>query len=233
MTSLISPILREGKFVGIAGADITLNELDSEIKTIQTYHTGYAFLVSNSGIFISAPDTEYIGVKTLASLAEDKKNPDLATVNKDIKARKSGYIATIDPFTGKQVFLFYAPVNTSGWSLVISAPTAEIMASVDNLRNLLILVGIIGLAILVIVIYLAASGVTRPIIAVSLAASQVAQGDLNVQISSNQQDEVGQMVSDFQNMVNYLRGIAQTAQKIAQGDLTETITPNSERDVLG
>ena len=106
MTSLISPILRDGQFIGIAGADIALNDLDSEVKKIKTYQSGYAFLVSNTGIFISAPDSALIGAKTLADLAAEQKNPALQVLNEAIKARKNGYLETTDPFTGKQAVLF-------------------------------------------------------------------------------------------------------------------------------
>ncbi len=233
MTSLISPILKDGKFLGIAGADLALNDLDSETMKIITYQTGYAFLVSNTGIFISAPDKQLIGTTSLEQLSQDKANPDLHTLAANVKALKSGYLETNDPFTGRPSVLFYAPVNTTGWSMVIVAPSAEIMASVNNLRNLLLLVGLTGLLILSVVVFYAASGVTKPIVAASKAASQVSLGNLDVQISFNRQDELGQMVEDFHQMVTYLNGIADSAERIAVGDLSEKIVPKSSNDVLG
>lgn len=51
MTSFISPILKNGNFVGIAGEDTTLTSWDQRVKKIKIYTSGYAFLVSNTGDF--------------------------------------------------------------------------------------------------------------------------------------------------------------------------------------
>lgn len=53
MVSYISPIMRDGKFVGISGMDASLNSIDAEVSKISVYDTGYAFMTSNSGVFLS------------------------------------------------------------------------------------------------------------------------------------------------------------------------------------
>jgi hypothetical protein len=66
MTSFISAIMKERNFIGIAGSDVSLGALDQCVDQIKTHQTGYAILVSNTGIFISDPDKSLIGTKTLA-----------------------------------------------------------------------------------------------------------------------------------------------------------------------
>ncbi|MBK8784881.1 MAG: Cache 3/Cache 2 fusion domain-containing protein [Anaerolineales bacterium] len=74
MTSYISPIVdRSGKFIGIAGIDVSLNNLDEEISQIKVFKSGYAFLVSNPGIFVSAPDKALIGNKNTERLCKRKQ----------------------------------------------------------------------------------------------------------------------------------------------------------------
>ncbi|MDR3572398.1 MAG: methyl-accepting chemotaxis protein [Anaerolineaceae bacterium] len=233
MTSFISPIMKDGNFIGIAGADTSLSSWDQRVAQIKVLSTGYAFLVSNSGIFISAPDKSFIGVKTLADVAKEKSNNQIKQMASDIQAGKAGHIETTDPFSGKDVTMFYAPVTTANWGLVTVAPESEMMASVNNMRNMLILIGLVGILLLVGLIFGIAKMLTRPIVAVSQAASQIAKGDLDVRLENHQEDEIGQMTEDFRRMISYLGGIADIAQKVAGGDLTVNVTPQSEKDILG
>lgn len=69
MTSLIVPIKDgQGRFVGIAGVDISLTSLDSMISKIKTLETGTASLVSNRGAFLSSPDKIMLGYSTLENI---------------------------------------------------------------------------------------------------------------------------------------------------------------------
>ncbi len=233
MTSFVSPIIKDGNFLGIAGVDKSLSSLDQEIKQIKTYDTGYSFLVSNTGIFISAPDISLIGTKTLADIAKDKGNAEFVKMAADIKAGKESYIQTTDPFTGKNVAMFYSPVRTSEWGLVSVVPLDEMMASVNRLQLTLILVGILGIILLAGLVYIVTKAFAKPIIAVSRAAGQIAAGDLDIHLDIRQKDEIGQMASDFKRMADYLVQMANAAQKLSQGDLTTSITPQSKKDRLG
>ncbi|MCH7983947.1 MAG: HAMP domain-containing protein [Chloroflexi bacterium] len=65
------------------------------------------------------------------------------------------------------------------------------------------------------------------------AAQGMAQGDLEQNIDVKSSDEVGQTAAAFGTMMDYLKGMAKSAELIAEGDLTVQITPISERDTLG
>jgi len=233
LTSLISPIMEDGKFAGIAGVDLSLEELDTRIKEIRTYETGYAFLVSNTGIFISAPDDNLIGTETLEQYAEKSGNSQLKQVAGEIALGKSGYVELTDPFNGKKSILFYAPISTGNWGLVTVAPVDEILSSAIQLRNAMILIGLISMALLAVLVYLATRSLAKPIVAVSQAAGKIAAGELDIHLNIQQKDEIGQMADNFHRMTTYLQSIAAVAQKMAGGDLRETVTPISEQDVLG
>ena len=234
MASYVSPILdKSGNFIGIAGADVSLNEIDAQIKKVKVFDTGYAFLVSNTTIFVSAPDKSLIGVKTLADFAKEKKNDALAQMAADIQAGKSGRIETDDPFSGRPVSMFYTPVATGKWGLVVVAPMAEMLAGVNQLQTVLILACVLGVLLMAGLVWFMARRFSRPIIAISQAADKIAGGDLELSLAVSDQDEIGQTAQAFNRMVDYLRSMAEVAQKVAGGDLRENVAPQSERDVLG
>ncbi len=80
---------------------------------------------------------------------------------------------------------------------------------------------------------LLARSLTRPILQVVGVAEKIARGELPEQVAARSGDEAGLLVKAFNEMIAYLRGMAQTAEAIAQGDLRVEVSPRSDRDVLG
>ncbi|MBV8256823.1 MAG: methyl-accepting chemotaxis protein, partial [Actinobacteria bacterium] len=233
MTSFIYPVLKDGRFVGIAGDDWVLGTLNSVVSKIHFLKTGYAFVVSNGGIVAAAPDKSAIGRKTLTQLAAQKHEPQLATLAAAVKAGQSGHLSATDPFTGKSVELFYAPVADGHWSVIAVAPQGEILASVNHLRTLLIVVGLVALLLVAGLVFYLARRLAKPIVELAEAADTIGSGDLAVEVGVRSNDETGRMADAFRRMVVYLRDMAGIADAIADGDLTHEVEPQSERDVLG
>ena len=64
MVSYVSPIFKNGKFAGIGGVDVSLEYVDEVVSKVRTFDTGYAFMVSNTGILLSHPThKDWIGKK--------------------------------------------------------------------------------------------------------------------------------------------------------------------------
>ncbi len=92
--------------------------------------------------------------------------------------------------------------------------------------------GLMG-ALTAVVAWIAAR-VARNVSHVAAAAQSIAGGELDLPtLHVHDRDELGRMAGAFTGMVAYLRGLAQAATSLAQGDLTQSVTPHSERDVLG
>jgi methyl-accepting chemotaxis protein len=233
MTSYTSPITRGGKFVGIAGVDRSLAALDAEVKKVKVLDSGYGLLVSNTGIFVSAPDKKAIGKGTLAKLGQSKDNPVLTRAAADIAKGRGGQAETIDPFTGKDVIMSWAPVATGKWGYLTVAPIGEVLAPVNRLRTTLLTLGLVLLLGVGAAILFVANRLTKPIARVTAAAERVSEGDVDVDVDIRSQDEVGRMAAAFGRTVDYLREKADAAERIAGGDLTVDVEPRSERDLLG
>ena len=68
---------------------------------------------------------------------------------------------------------------------------------------------------------------------VSAAAVAIAGGEFDQELTVGGNDELSDMVGEFDSMITYLGEMADTASRIADGDLTSTVEPKSERDQLG
>src|SRR6185436_1676120 len=128
MTSYITPIVLDGKFLGIGGVDVGLNALDGQVSRLRFFDHGYAMLVSNGGVFVAAPEKGLIGTKTLATVATERRAPVLATVAGAVAAGRAGRAVGRDPFTGRESTFFSAPVQTGTWSYIVVVPNADFQA---------------------------------------------------------------------------------------------------------
>ena len=160
MISYISPIIKNGDFIGIAGADVSLDYIDEEVSKITVYDTGYAFMVSNTGMFMSHPtEKKWIGTKYLSDIG----NPEMDTMANNIEKGIGGYIELTDPTTGKEVTMVYYPVETADFAFVLTIPQEEILANAMELRNELIIISIIAILAMAGIAYLIARSITKPI----------------------------------------------------------------------
>lgn len=53
MTSIVAPLLIDGKFVGVAGVGFALNDVQKQLSAIKPFETGYVALLANNTAFVS------------------------------------------------------------------------------------------------------------------------------------------------------------------------------------
>jgi two-component sensor histidine kinase len=160
IVSYVSPIIKNGEFVGIGGVDVSLNYLDDTISTVKAFDSGYAFMTGNTGILVSHPfNKDWIGEKTLY----DFDIPEISRAADDIREGKSGNVKTVDPNTGKTVIMFYEPIRTGNFSFILVVPEDEIFAGVTTLSDKLLEISLISLIFMAGVSYLIALSFTEPI----------------------------------------------------------------------
>ena len=160
MVSFDSPIIKDGKFVGIGGVDVSLKYIDDVVGNVKAFDTGYAFVTGNTGILVSHPiHKDWIASKTLY----DFGIPEISEAADNIKEGKGGNFETIDPATGKDVIMFYEPVKTGNYSFILVVPKEEMLAGVAALRTRLIIISAISIVFMGLVAYLIAMSITKPI----------------------------------------------------------------------
>jgi len=98
---------------------------------------------------------------------------------------------------------------------------------------LVIVIGILALVVGAGIGIVTARMIVKPIKELAEAADKLAVGDINVNVVSTSQDEVGTLIESFAQMVSSIRAQAFAAEKIALGDLTVTVKIRSDHDLLG
>ncbi|WP_094229157.1 histidine kinase dimerization/phosphoacceptor domain -containing protein [Methanolobus psychrotolerans] len=160
IVSYVSPIMKNGEFIGIGGVDVSLNYLDEEISEVKAFDTGYAFMTGNTGILVSHPtNKDWIGEKTLYDFGIEE----VSKAADDIGDGKSGHVETIDPITGEKIVMFYEPIRTGNFSFILVIPKEEMLAGITTLSNKLLQISFAAIIFMAGISYLIALSFTKPI----------------------------------------------------------------------
>ena len=157
MISYDSPIIIDNEFAGIGGVDVLLDYVDETVSSVTVFETGYLFMVSNSGVIVSHPvRKEWIGYKNIKDLGI----PEFVVITSDISEGKGGFVNTIDPVSGENIIVFYEPIETGNYSILIAVPEDEIFAGVNALRNDLLTIYTFSIIFMGLIAYIIATSFT-------------------------------------------------------------------------
>lgn len=76
-------------------------------------------------------------------------------------------------------------------------------------------------------------GIVTPVNKLIEVADELALGNVNVQIDTSSNDEIGKLMAAFGRMIENVRNQAKAAEKMAGGDMTVNIETRSANDMLG
>lgn len=79
---------------------------------------------------------------------------------------------------------------------------------------------------------LIARSITRPMREITVAATHIAQGNVEQQVCYQGNDEMGALAAAFRELIQYFRTIASVADAISHGNLTVQLQARSSQDIL-
>ncbi|QGY41945.1 SpoIIE family protein phosphatase [Pseudodesulfovibrio cashew] len=193
-------------FAGVVTADISLDWLQEMVHEIKLFDTGYAFLISRYGTFVTHPEKHLVMNQTIFSLAEETGSTQLRQVGRDMVEGKRGFVQLKEDRGEAKRYLYYTGLKNGGWSLGVVFPKSEMMADVYSLSKATGLIGLGGFAVLALVVIVVARRITWPLTELSGSALEIASGNLDLKlpdIGSN--DEVGELAESFWIMKTSLK----------------------------
>ena len=212
MSTYSVPLYREKKgrkhFIGILTADVSLDLLRGYFDSIKVFKTGYAFMISKNGTYISHPIKDLIINETIFSIADAQKSSKMRVSGRNMIKGESR-VAETEYYNlkyNKLSRIAYAPVSLNGWSVGVVFPVDEFMADVNNLFKRILFLGLGGLFIICLVIIFISRSITSPLRKLSVATDKFAEGDFNFEIPpSSSNDEVGSLNRSFARMQSALK----------------------------
>ncbi len=209
MTTYSVPFYRrEGnarRFAGVVVADVSLDWLTTMVSQVTRYESGYAFLISQNGIFVTHPDAKWIMRESIFSVAEAAGDENLRRIGRCMIAGGQGF-ARLTGLSGSPQWIYYAPLPSNGWSLGVVISEEELFAGLARLNRTVALIGAIGLMLLAAVVVLVAGTITRPLRELAARTREMAEGNLDVDMGIvRSRDEVGELTRSFDHMRGALK----------------------------
>jgi len=193
--------------IGVLSAAVPAKLLSDDIDDIVVGQNGYCYIVDSSGTVVAHRDFSLVQssansqekVKTNASLAS------LAAFEKQALASQVSSVGYYE-YNGINNIASYATVPVTGWTVVIKAPVKEFMGTVYTLRDSIRILGIILFVTSIIVVYIIAYKMIRPIQAVVAALRDIAhgEGDLTVRLPVFGNDEITNLSAYFNETIEKL-----------------------------
>lgn len=232
VASVVCPITVGGKFVGLSGIDISLNQFQAMIKDVHPYPNSTAFLVASDGIFVANQKKELVG-KHIEDVFTSKGEE---FTKKFSKGKQ--FSITIE-LEGSEYYVSFAPVKVTefspAWMVGVAVPHSDIMVEANNVFRVSLLSGIIGLLILSIIIIIISKNITRPLERATKALQHLAKGEINKakKLDITTKDEIGDIANSTNILIDGLKSTALFASEIGKGNLEAQFSKASEEDILG
>jgi len=210
MTTYAVPFYRPGRggqrrLAGIATADVSIDWLGRQVSSLRLYRNGYAALFSRKGVYLAHPDRSLVLKESIFQVADKVNSPALREIGLSIGRQENGFVKTSNIY-GRPSWIYYAPVPSTGWSLAVVFPAEAMLADVHQASRSIALFCAGGFALLLFTIVLVARTVTRPLVAMTAAVGQVAEGQLDVALPERAGGEVGQLARAVAQMQHDLKG---------------------------
>ncbi|RMS36421.1 Methyl-accepting chemotaxis protein [Pseudomonas ficuserectae] len=205
--TMATPVKFQNQFVGVAGADIALDNVTKIINSLNFDGHGYAFLVSADGKILVHPDSKLV-LKNISE-AYPTNTPKIAAGVSEIDPGKKPEIISFTPVQGVSTANWYVALvleQDSAYAMLTEFRTSAITAMV-----VVVIILLLGLLIRVLM---------QPLHQMGRAMRDIAdgEGDLTKRLAITSQDEFGALAQSFNHFVERIhtsiREVASTAAQL-------------------
>ncbi len=185
---------KNGEFNGVISFDIGLDTIMNHLAQSEVSHDGYAMLIDNLGNGIVHPTLQgesMIDLPYVAQMYEDGQSNGIIHYNHE----------------GIDRMNIYATLDKLGWKIGLVYDEKNINQTATDLRNSMLIVTFITLILFFIILYIVIRHMMNPLEKLNGLMNQIADGDLTVHSDVESNDEIGQLSSNFNRMVESVNGI--------------------------
>ncbi|PWB36870.1 methyl-accepting chemotaxis protein [Pseudomonas sp. NDM] len=219
LASFIEPIMVNGAFQGIVGADLSVNFIqDMLLAANQKLYSGageMALVGGNGRIVAYTKDSSKFGEK-VSDILDAEQTSNLANLKRD------EVTYSVNQAKGRiELYLPFGIGQTDArWTLMLQLPLNAVMADLQALQGDLdaqrksdtfgmAMVGLIIAGIGLLVIWLVGHGIARPLKQMVAMLDDIAQGegDLTRRLSSDRSDELGSIAKGFNTFLAKLQAM--------------------------
>ena len=201
----------------VIAADMTLQRINIIVNSFVEMSDAQAFLISTTDNTILAHrDT------SLISTILDETNSNAFLSGVATRMKNADY--TQGEIAGNETV--FRTIDGTDWLLVSYIPTSVIYSSVIQVRNIMLLVGIICILILAVIIERVIHIVIKPVKELTNVITQMTDGDFTVEVRTAGNDEIGKMstgvakfLTTMHDMIDSIHNVSDKLHQQSQSSL--------------
>jgi methyl-accepting chemotaxis protein len=203
MTTAVTPIMVDGRFLGVVTVDMALQSLTDLVAAVQPYGTGYAALLTDRATVVAHPDAALLGTPLGGAF-------ETLALQVSADGALSGTRGQ-DTYLGADAVTVVAPVPLlagTTWSFLVSAPSASALAAASSLQTWTVVLGLAALALAAAGTWVIGSRITSPVVRLRDRLAEIADGDgdLTQRVDESRRDELGALGAAFNRFVATIGG---------------------------
>jgi methyl-accepting chemotaxis protein len=217
----ITNSFNNNEFVGVLAMDISLDVLSKNTNSIVIGKSGYVTILDGKKNTLTHKNKEQIG-----------KPMPIEAITKAIDEKKEGNVEYTWEESGvkQKKFAAFARIDKLNWTIMATMYMNEIQADTSSIitSNLLIGLGCLILVILIAVLF--SNSIIKPIKALLDYMEKIKNGDFSVRIKVDSKDEIGQLASGFNAMIEDVGNLIKNIQIVSDevNESSETLAATSE-----
>ncbi|MDR0974275.1 MAG: SpoIIE family protein phosphatase [Ruminococcus sp.] len=210
----------DGTLKAVAGTGATMEKISEIVSGAKIGTSGYAFLLNNHGEMVITPKSDFVVGESYIENADDNVN----AIGNAMTAGESGIKRLI--LNGEDVFVAYAPLPRTGWSIGVVMPNAEVNAPVTAMQedinglitesetavesymttavSVVIIAVILAVILSMILSFRFSTTISKPISVLTEEAGEIGKGNLDRTITLMTGDELEELAHAFNTMTHEL-----------------------------
>jgi sigma-B regulation protein RsbU (phosphoserine phosphatase) len=195
----------EKKFAGVLTMDISLSALSGIVSSVRAGETGYAFLLSKEGRFITAPDPSFLN-KDIHEFAGKDNAAAIVNIGRMLRGG-TGFLRMNELRTSEPSWLYYTLMPSTGWHFAVVFRERELFADLYEFLKRLVVIFLASVLAILVTVVVISRNLARPLTRLALATRQIGQGDLRATLPKiRSRSEVGELTTSFSAMQVALQG---------------------------
>jgi sigma-B regulation protein RsbU (phosphoserine phosphatase) len=154
MTTYSVPIRdKKGNIAAVLTADLSLDWLTELVGNVKVYPNAFSIMLSRTGQFMVCPAETLVMHRTINEFVGglEGNNRDIDSLAKAMMSGKEGNMPI--RYKGATSYIYFSPVERTGWSMSIVIPDTEIYGGVRRIGLWVKILQILGILLIILIIY--------------------------------------------------------------------------------
>lgn len=229
----VAPIRSNGQVVGLLVGRRDPTFLKDTTNAMGDGVRAYGFVVNADGGFMAHPDDKNVldQVNVIEDIENDGPWKNFGVALKEVGTGETGLISY--RLKNETKIGATAPIPGTNWTLIVAKFESDVLAPINNLRNIILLISLVIIIIGGAASFVMAKKITAPIAKASQMLKEMTMGHLGMRLKIESKDEVGEMAQNMNQFADDLQNVViGTMNQISEGDVSTDIEVRDPQDEI-